>query len=114
MKRPTVFLGILIGIFFLAGFVLGGGLAYSQMKDLTFKGGDQGPAVFSHTAHTAKGAKCTDCHLKLFKMKAGDTGGGKPLAMKDMEAGKFCGACHDGKKAFSVKEEKNCGKCHKK
>jgi c(7)-type cytochrome triheme protein len=31
--------------------------------------------------------------------------------MKQMEKGKSCGACHDGKKAFSVKGE--CAKCHK-
>jgi c(7)-type cytochrome triheme protein len=32
--------------------------------------------------------------------------------MKDMEQGKSCGACHDGKGAFSVKGD--CAKCHKK
>jgi c(7)-type cytochrome triheme protein len=31
--------------------------------------------------------------------------------MKDMEAGKSCGACHNGTKAFAVKD---CAKCHKK
>jgi c(7)-type cytochrome triheme protein len=32
--------------------------------------------------------------------------------MKQMEKGKSCGACHDGKKAFSVKGD--CAKCHTK
>jgi len=31
--------------------------------------------------------------------------------MKAMESGKSCGACHDGKTAFSVKGD--CAKCHK-
>ncbi|MFQ6111794.1 MAG: cytochrome c3 family protein [Nitrospinota bacterium] len=114
MNKRMVFLGILFGIFFLTAFVLGGGLAYSQLKDITFKGGDQGPAIFSHKGHVAKGAKCTDCHPKIFKLKAGATGGGKPLAMKDMEKGKFCGSCHNGKKSFDVTSEKNCARCHKK
>ncbi|MCI5145093.1 MAG: hypothetical protein D3923_06065 [Candidatus Electrothrix sp. AR3] len=26
--------------------------------------------------------------------------------------GKYCGACHDGATAFSVKEEKSCATCH--
>jgi c(7)-type cytochrome triheme protein len=31
-----------------------------------------------------------------------------------MNEGKFCGTCHDGKKAFSVKAPADCVKCHKK
>jgi len=36
------------------------------------------------------------------------------LTMAAMNEGKFCGACHDGKKAFSVKAPADCVKCHKK
>ena len=32
--------------------------------------------------------------------------------MKEMQKGKSCGACHNGKTAFSVKGD--CTKCHKK
>ena len=32
------------------------------------------------------------------------------MTMKDMEDGQFCGACHDGDTAFSVKEA--CDSCH--
>jgi c(7)-type cytochrome triheme protein len=32
--------------------------------------------------------------------------------MKQMQKGKSCGSCHNGKVAFSVKGE--CIKCHKK
>ncbi|MBE0623263.1 MAG: BON domain-containing protein [Burkholderiales bacterium] len=31
-----------------------------------------------------------------------------------MNEGKFCGACHDGKKAFSAKAPADCVKCHVK
>lgn len=72
-------------------------------KTVEFEKG--GKVIFSGDAH--KGAKCAECHPALFKMKKGaDT-----MTMKDMEAGKFCGNCHNGTKAFAVKD---CAKCHKK
>jgi c(7)-type cytochrome triheme protein len=40
--------------------------------------------------------------------------GADVMTMKDMEAGKGCGACHNGTKAFSVKDAASCAKCHKK
>ncbi len=64
-----------------------------------------GNVVFDGTIHSK--IKCNDCHAALFKMKKG----ANPATMKDMEAGKSCGACHNGTKAFSVKD---CAKCHKK
>ena len=61
--------------------------------------------------HADKGLKCADCHQSgLFKMKKG----ADVISMKEMEAGKNCGGCHNGTKAFSVKDAANCGKCHKK
>ena len=67
----------------------------------------QGKVVFDGKAHGDAGLKCADCHTKpkLFGMKKSD------LKMDEMKAGKSCGACHDGKKAFAVSE---CAKCHKK
>ncbi len=64
-----------------------------------------GKVVFDGTAHSK--AKCNECHTAIFKMKKG----ADKMTMKDMEAGKYCGACHNGTKAFSVKD---CAKCHKK
>jgi len=64
-----------------------------------------GKVVFDGQIHAK--AKCNDCHPKLFPMKKG----GPAITMKDMEAGKGCGACHDGTKAFALKD---CAKCHKK
>ncbi len=74
---------------------------------------DKGPGkvTFSGTVHAEKGLKCADCHSSgLFKMKKG----ADAMTMKDMDEGKFCGHCHNGTKAFSVKDAANCGKCHKK
>jgi c(7)-type cytochrome triheme protein len=67
-----------------------------------------GKVVFDGKSHAK--AKCNACHPALFKMKKGAA----EMTMKDMEAGKFCGACHDGTKAFSVKDAAKCGECHKK
>jgi c(7)-type cytochrome triheme protein len=74
--------------------------------------GSPGPVTFSHTFHVeGKGLKCNACHTKVFKMKKGQSG---TLTMAAMEEGKFCGACHDGKQAFSVKDKASCEKCHAK
>jgi c(7)-type cytochrome triheme protein len=62
-----------------------------------------GKVTFSHNLH---GARCNECHPKLFEQKRSAT----PVSMKAMEGGKSCGACHDGKKAFTVTA--NCTTCH--
>jgi len=69
-----------------------------------------GKVVFDGKIHADKGVKCTECHVKIFKMKKGST----EMKMADINAGKFCGECHNGSKAFTAKEPANCGKCHKK
>jgi c(7)-type cytochrome triheme protein len=71
----------------------------------------KGKVTFDGKAHADKGLKCADCHIKpkLFEMKKG----GDKITMAAMNDGKFCGACHDGNKAFSVKATANCAKCHK-
>jgi c(7)-type cytochrome triheme protein len=114
------------GLAILTGIVLGllaasGGHAQVKMPDdFTFEQGkgDPGPVTFSHTKHRDNGVdKCQACHVKVFKMKRGQTG---PLTMEKMKAGEQCGACHTGttkvgdKVVFAVNNEANCGKCHKK
>jgi c(7)-type cytochrome triheme protein len=71
--------------------------------------GSPGPVTFIHTAHLARGAKCADCHPKLFKMQRG----GVTLNMNDMAEGKACGTCHNGQKAFGVMDGDKCATCHK-
>ncbi len=80
-------------------------------KTVEFAGGSAGKVVFDGKVHADKGAKCADCHQSgLFKMKKG----GDTIKMADINAGKFCGACHNGTKAFKAGDAANCGKCHKK
>ena len=71
--------------------------------------GSPGPVTFAHASHLARKLTCADCHPKLFPMKKG----GIKLTMDAMGAGKQCGACHDGKRAFGVMDGDRCGSCHK-
>ena len=64
-------------------------------------------AKFSHTAHL-KMHQCNDCHTDTFPLKTGN----KPVSMREMRNAKSCGACHDGKTAFSVSG--SCDSCHVK
>ena len=73
-------------------------------SDLVYKPAGIGIVKFSHAFHT-KSFGCNECHPALFKMKKGS---GK-MTMDDMNAGKSCGKCHDGKTATAVTE---CAKCH--
>ncbi|HWU40260.1 MAG TPA: c(7)-type cytochrome triheme domain-containing protein, partial [Candidatus Acidoferrum sp.] len=70
--------------------------------------GSPGPVTFEHAKHLARGARCPDCHPKIFKMQKG----GDKLTMDEMAAGKFCGTCHNDKKAFSVMDGDKCLACH--
>ncbi|SNB45738.1 cytochrome c3 family protein [Geobacter sp. DSM 9736] len=74
-------------------------------RDITYKT-DMGEAKFSHDVHLSM-FKCVDCHTKRFPYRSGV----KHFTMGDMENGQSCGGCHDGKDAFTVKD--NCNKCHK-
>lgn len=69
-----------------------------------------GKVVFDGKVHAAAGLKCPDCHTKIFPMKK-DAG---KMKMADINAGKGCGTCHNGDKAFKTSDAANCTKCHKK
>ena len=73
--------------------------------DVSFKT-ESGDVRFSHEFHLGM-YKCADCHTSHFPYKAG----AKHSTMAAMETGSSCGGCHNGKDAFTVKE--NCDKCHK-
>jgi c(7)-type cytochrome triheme protein len=62
-----------------------------------------GQVLFDHTKH---GAECNTCHPKIFKQKSNSN----HASMEEMAKGRSCGACHNGKKAFSVTA--NCTTCH--
>jgi len=82
-------------------------------KTVAWEGGGAGRVVFEGTLHKNKGLKCHDCHTRLFaNMKSGSPR--TRMSMKEMYEGNFCGACHNGKEAFSLNDKANCAKCHKK
>ena len=78
---------------------------------LTWPDGSTGPVSFDGTLHAKKGLGCDACHVAgLFQTKKN----ADKMTMADMNRGKFCGACHNGKKAFSTSDGKSCQRCHKK
>ena len=84
--------------------------AVSSGKTLEFKGSATGVVTFDGAIHQKAVASCKDCHKEgLFpKMKQGSV----KITMKEIYAGKLCGVCHNGKKAFEAKG--NCARCHVK
>jgi len=76
------------------------------VKEKTYAVKDAGNVPFSHKFHISA-YSCGECHPRLYAPGRGNT----TASMGDMEKGKSCGACHDGKTAFTVRE--NCEKCHK-
>ena len=42
-------------------------------------------------------------------MKGGTS---EKITMAALKEGKFCGTCHNGKRAFSVTDAKRCDTCH--
>jgi c(7)-type cytochrome triheme protein len=79
------------------------------MRSKSAKAG-MAPVVFPHWSHRARHT-CRVCHLELgFSMRSGDT----RITREQYLAGKYCGACHDGKTAFSVRDgdSSQCGRCH--
>jgi len=93
------------GILLVAGCFKGGVLN----RDLVFKN-KNGDVVFSHRYHVkVKKQHCSYCHPKLFKKRFG----ADKFTMQDIWNGKYCGACHNGTKAFDAKNPKNCSRCHK-
>jgi c(7)-type cytochrome triheme protein len=79
------------------------------MRSKSAKSG-MAPVIFPHWSHRTK-YTCRVCHLELgFSMSSGDTG----ITREQNLEGKYCGTCHDGKIAFSVRDEgaAQCGRCH--
>lgn len=73
------------------------------------------PVEFTHWFHRSR-YTCRLCHVDLgFAMQTGQT----EIRESDNRNGLYCGACHNGKEAFTVGEEKhfgkkeqNCQRCH--
>lgn len=76
------------------------------VKDLEYRIKGAGNVTFGHSYHLDRYKGCNRCHPRIFA-----PGNSKPASMTEMENGRSCGACHDGKGAFTVRE--NCARCHK-
>jgi c(7)-type cytochrome triheme protein len=69
--------------------------------------GSPGPVTFSHETHVAlSDNKCLGCHPAPFRMLRPS----RKVSHAEMEAGRVCGACHDGKTASGVRDD--CAHCH--
>jgi c(7)-type cytochrome triheme protein len=66
--------------------------------------------LFRHADHTGKGAACHACHSGLFDMEALRVQKNTDFNMDSLYKGKYCGACHDGRKAFAA--DTQCARCH--
>lgn len=104
MRILTAILAIMIAVVF-----VGSAMAVPPGKSVEYAGSSMGKVVFEGKVHAEKGLKCNDCHTKVFQMKKG-----AKITMADMNAGKNCGECHNGTKAFKSSDAANCTKCHKK
>jgi len=86
-------------------FAVGTCVKCHPFRDRVYSVKDAGNVTFSHAFHTGMYG-CAECHPRLYLPGKGN----KSVSMTAMEGEKSCGACHDGKSAFTVKE--NCAKCH--
>ncbi len=78
--------------------------------DRTFKPQGAQPVFFSHERHVnLSGKKCSACHYHTFQMAEESY----QMNMEKINKGQFCGICHNGERAFGVKDKANCDKCHK-
>jgi c(7)-type cytochrome triheme protein len=103
MKR--FFLLLLIISFF---FFLGVAVARIGGGDIVYKSKKAKEVIFSHDSHVRDvGLSCQQCHPSIYVTREES----KPVTMAEMNRGKSCGACHNGKDVFSVKG--NCSTCHR-
>lgn len=85
-------------------------LAVPPGKTLEFKKSPMGKVIFSGKIHADAGVKCAECHNPdtFPKMKFGTV----EIKMEEIYAGKLCGKCHNGTRAFAAKT--SCNRCHKR
>lgn len=104
MQRLAI---LIVTILFLSSSIA---LAVPGKKTIEFDKSPMGTVTFDGTLHKEAGNKCKDCHNKgMFpKMKQGTVS----ITMNDIYAGKLCGVCHNGDRAFDAKS--NCARCHVK
>jgi len=81
------------------------GILAGPKQPITIGKGDSA-VKFKHASHTGSFG-CDACHSAIFPMKSGKT----KVTMEPIYNGRYCGTCHNGKKAFAASD---CTRCHTK
>ncbi len=69
--------------------------------------------MFSHKSHVIEyGLSCDSCHPDTFEKKRGAAEANGDYTMASLEAGLYCGTCHDGDTAFNTTDPETCVTCH--
>jgi len=76
---------------------------------MTRSGDSPGQVTFKHETHvdSARPA-CTSCHPREFRILK-DSAPKARITHTEMDKGRYCGSCHNGKKAFALDD---CAACH--
>jgi c(7)-type cytochrome triheme protein len=86
---------------------------FTMPPDVTFPTAETSPGsvTFRHSSHLdLKQANCASCHADRFRILKVRAPSATSAAARDLHSDQFCGACHNGEKSFSVKED--CQLCH--
>jgi c(7)-type cytochrome triheme protein len=89
------------------------GMGQFNVADVVFDKTPESPGkvTFRHASHVdTERPSCSSCHTEQFKMVRWDA---TPVEELDMHDRRYCGACHDGQKAFDLKSGDNCSTCHR-
>jgi len=107
MERHVMMGGIAIFVVLL---MTAGASAVPPGLQLTWPAKTAGTVVFDGTVHANKGLQCDACHVGgMFQTRKDST----PMNMDAIKKEQYCGACHNGTKAFGTKDSKSCKRCHK-
>ena len=86
---------------------------FTMPPDITIPTAEASPGVvtFRHSSHLdAKQANCALCHTQRFRILKVNVSTPVSAPARDFHGDQSCGACHNGEKSFSVKED--CQLCH--
>ncbi len=113
-KRVWIAIVIVAAVIGLAGIALAQNLPKLPDAHLLRQSpGSPGQVTFLHVSHLGERPDCTRCHPKLFgivKQSPTRAAAERRITHANMEKGRQCGACHNGKAAFGFDD---CTACHR-
>ena len=103
-------LGLLSASLLLAAATTGGPQPLRLPPDIVLDSKDApGTVVFRHSTHVEiADNKCLTCHPQPFSILHPK----RRFLHDEMNAGKSCGICHDGKTATATTDSDSCANCH--